>query len=312
MSLPRPPRVLVTERINKTRTRGSARAMLLAATHWLDLTTWRLWPSVENWSEMAGVSARTGRRALRRLEAVGWVVPVEPSAGGITDAGIGLTTIYELRLPPLASNPVAVTGLDPGTERRLPGQPDSEPGQSVQRTRTRKPGNPVTVSANLSIQPSKEQTRDPSTRETISNASGDGWMGDATEATVQAKPEASDAGTLLKSLGVRGPNLPKLIAAGVTVEQIKAHVATIQQSGDARNMSALLAWRLAQDAELCFSSRPKLDPASKRLVGSIEQLRRHTPNQPDAVRVGDAFAPEPTRLITPRPRREAEIKREIP
>lgn len=136
-----PPFVQYFDRLAAISMTLAERAVCLAAAHWLNFQTWELWPSVEAWARLAGLTARSTRRALRRLEGRGFLKVVRSSRGGRGVDGRGKTTKYMLLLPEI-TEPVEPDGEQPGPARREPSltaspHPDTgviEPGRTVSRS----------------------------------------------------------------------------------------------------------------------------------------------------------------------------------
>ena len=133
--------VFMLDRIAGLATDGAAeRTAVLASLRWINRDG-ELWPSLENWAALAGLTPRSLRRVLRRLERRGIVVVVKASAGGT-----GRTARY--RFPALtSSNPHAVSGIGrpQGTARvSTPAatNPDTESALGQPRTRTGATPNP--------------------------------------------------------------------------------------------------------------------------------------------------------------------------
>ena len=109
------------------------RAVLLAATRWAD-GEGLLYPSLASWAELAGLSVRGLRAALRRLEASGLVVRVSDARGG------AMRTV-RYRVPLLADNAEAASGLEPGSSMHITRNSDArnpevespKPGSSFRR-----------------------------------------------------------------------------------------------------------------------------------------------------------------------------------
>lgn len=154
--------------IDLTPTRGAERAVLLAALRWANRNG-ELWPSLENWANMAGIEPRSLRRILRKLAKRGIIEPVNPSKGGTRQ-----TSRY--RIPSVATNPDARSGFEPGparpeTQTLATSNPDTEclePGHGVPQSTSEQPfEQPTTaggVVARLSVELQNHRNLSPDRR----------------------------------------------------------------------------------------------------------------------------------------------------
>lgn len=134
------------EAVASTKTRGSARAALLAAAFFANQRG-ELWPSLARWAQIAGMSVRTLQRAIDKLLAKGVLRTEAQSVGGP-----GKTTVYIV--PALVRNPVRLSPLaprqpDPPTPSKTACNPvrhDAQPRQPDGGT-TRNGKEPSTTSA---------------------------------------------------------------------------------------------------------------------------------------------------------------------
>lgn len=70
------------EAISRLSTHGpSERVVMLAALYWANADG-VLWPCMENWARMAGITVRTLQRVLKRLLQNGFLIVMSPSSGG--------------------------------------------------------------------------------------------------------------------------------------------------------------------------------------------------------------------------------------
>ncbi len=129
MTNPPPTFVVMLDRIANIPTQGAAeRTAVFAALRWINRAG-ELWPSLDNWARHAGLTPRSLRRVLRRLEARGIIIVVKASTGGT-----GRTARY--RFPALtSSNPDTGSGIGHARTRTgatpNPDRIDREHGHSV-------------------------------------------------------------------------------------------------------------------------------------------------------------------------------------
>lgn len=262
MSKPPPWHVRYLDAAGASPTKGAERAMLLAAARWVN-TADELFPRLDTWSRLAGFDVRSGRRALRALERKGLLQVVV--RGGRQAGGSGGSTRYRLVLPGFTRIPDKVSGITPETANADPGQHARNPGRDVRPRRTPRPAIPDRVSAEPSMHLSSEPTN--------------GTMGDAAVSSPTGCMDASPGQALPAALfaaGIRGPNLHRLAGSpSLTVDLVEREVRNLRADRSVRNVGAVLAGRLAGVAAVALTSSPKLDPALRRGIGQLEDLRRN-------------------------------------
>jgi len=134
---------------------GWEKPVLIAAVRWSGVNG-EVYPSLANWSAMAGLSVRSLQRILRRLVAGGHIEIVRASKGG-TSRGKGLTSEY--RVPLFVVNPDAVSGIEPRPAQHItptlatpnPDTRDVEPRHRVTRSSNDPPNNQPTTSSGVVV-----------------------------------------------------------------------------------------------------------------------------------------------------------------
>lgn len=81
------------EAIARSGTKGAARQALLSAVNWADPKTGQLWPSIDNWAGVAGLSPRGLQKAIRRLQVAAKIKALTNGRGGARN-----TTKWEVPL----------------------------------------------------------------------------------------------------------------------------------------------------------------------------------------------------------------------
>lgn len=109
----------------------------------------------------------------------------------------------------------------------------------------------------------------------ISLSAMDGWM--AQEGLGAGKDgknllTAEGRRSLLRRMGVRGENLERLAESGLTVEQVREELATIDGDPRVRNRVAVLTRRLL--AAVGIPKKPGLTAETQATVARLEELRR--------------------------------------
>ena len=79
--------------IARSGTKGAARQALLSAVNWADPKTGQLWPSIDNWAGVAGLSPRGLQKAIRRLQVAEKIKALTNGKGGARN-----TTKWEVPL----------------------------------------------------------------------------------------------------------------------------------------------------------------------------------------------------------------------
>lgn len=267
----KPKSATVLELIALTPTKGPERAMLLAASHWVNWRTGELWPSLAKWAGLAGIGTTTARRALRKLEALQLLKPVSKKTGGFRANGAAITTRYQLLPEAGLWNVEFAVGIS--TE---PGRLDHEGGRIGRASQPMRPLDPAAPAAKPSNQPLDERPTE------LTNAGSGGvraesWM-------VGGGPEAEqfEARRILSQFGVKGQPLAKLCQ--FPLARIRQEISNINADPTVANPAGVLLHRLLGATGSARAALSQLEPESRDVVGNLVQMRRRArPAEPSSL-----------------------------
>jgi hypothetical protein len=145
------------EAIARSGTKGAARQALLSAVNWADPKTGQLWPSVDNWAGVAGLSPRGLQKAIRRLQVAEKIKALTNGKGGARN-----TTKWEVPLlavrkdepgSPLSTTETPNAITEGANKRREKGEHgDAEPRTAFTRRNREEPNQePATTSPDVGV-----------------------------------------------------------------------------------------------------------------------------------------------------------------